>query len=280
MNISYKFKKLYIIKNLKHKKIIEQLSIIICIVLVMQLFVLIPSYAAAKDHVIYEVDWKSDHEAVVTLKWSDKNNKTPIMITSWIVNEDKTVTIRYNQGNSIQEGFNKRIISDNNMNCPCIFLLSENIIGNSEIIFPDLPKAKESITAISHLYNLGIINGYPNGSFNPSGNVSRAEFSKMLYLSGKMLDELDSPIVFSDVNNVHWAKRYIYTLASKKIVNGKGNNIFDPEGTITIGEVLTIINRSFELYGDTSSYPYGLIDRSIYRYLEVNTKNLIKEPMV
>lgn len=218
------------------------------------------NYGAVSAHVIYEVDWLSDNSAKVTLKWNDDQVATPIRITSWTVNEDQSVTLRYYQGTNVVEGFNKRTITDSKLEAPCVFILEEDLGPNSitEAVFPDLPSNQEGSTSIKHLYYLGIINGYPTGEFKPSGQVSRAEFSKMLFLSGEMSISLDSPITFTDLTVGHWAEDYIYTLASREIVKGIGNNQFNPNGTITIGEVATIIDRSFTLFGEASSYPYSL----------------------
>lgn len=235
---------------------------LMALVLILILFLnSFPVYASASDtHVIYQVEWLSDTSAKLSLQWSDETKTTPIMISSWSVNDDGSVTIKYAQGNQVADGYNVRVISDQNMKVPCIFRLEENVAGGSQTIFPDIGTSTEGELAINHLYFLGVINGYTDGTFKPEGKVSRAEFSKMLYKSAGMTDEMDSPIIFSDVADTYWAKHYIDTLASKGIVKGKGNNIFDPLGTISIAEVLTIIDRSFYVYGESSSYPYELSD--------------------
>ena len=143
-------------------------------------------------HVIYEVDWLSDNSAKVTLKWSDTRIQTPIGITSWKVNANDTITIRYQQGSSVITGFNSRTITDDQLNGPTIIILSEDLGQNqaSPAVFPDLPNDSEASIAIEHLYYLGIVNGYTNGTFAPDGKVSRSEFSNMLYLFGKMTTDL------------------------------------------------------------------------------------------
>jgi len=216
--------------------------------------------AGVDDHVIYEVTWLSDNSGRVTLKWSDDRITTPIMITSWRVDNEKKVTVKYKQGQAIMPGFNSRTISDDDMHCPCIFELEEDLGANTitEAVFPDLPNNAEGKKSIIHLYDKGIINGYVDGTFGPIDNVSRAEFAKMLYLTGEMTTQLISPITFSDVSESHWAKNYIYTLAAHEIVEGKGNNLYDPNGTITMGEVLTILDRSFVLYNSSGAYGYSL----------------------
>jgi len=237
------------------------------------------SYGAAPYHVIYDVEWIDDDSAVVSLKWSDEEVTTPIRMTSWSVKDDGMVIIRYQQGSQVVTGFNKRMITDSKMKNPCIFILEEDLGANSisEPVFPDLPSNIEGSRSIQHLYYLGIINGYPSGEFGPSRSVSRAEFSTLLFLSGEMSFSLDSPIIFTDINTTYWAKDYIYSLASREIVKGIGNNQFNPYGTITIGEVATIIDRSFTLFGNSSSYPYSLENHWSNEYfLNIVDKGIIK----
>ncbi len=238
------------------------------------------TYGATTDHVIYDVDWLSDNSAKVTLKWSDADNLTPIRLTSWSVNEDQSVTLRYQQGSQVSVLKKSTTITDSKMKAPCVFILVEDLGPNTIVkpIFPDLPETVEGSRSISHLYYLGVINGYPNGDFGPMGQVSRAEFSKMLFLSGQMSINLESPITFTDLKVGHWAENFIYTLASRDIVKGIGNNQFNPNGTITIGEVATIIDRSFTLFGESSSYPYSLDNHwSNTYFLSLVGKGIIKK---
>ncbi len=46
-------------------------------------------------------------------------------------------------------------------------------------------------------------------------------------------------IEFKDIKG-HWAEEAIQTLANKDIIHGKGENIFDPQGTVTIAEFVTL----------------------------------------
>jgi len=224
------------------------------------LLTLSPAYASS-DHFIYDVEWLSDNSARITLKWSNPNENKSVMITGWKINGDNTVTIRFKTETDI-EGFESRTITDMNMKTPCIFMLKEDSNpGVSEVpVFSDLPDEPEANTAIQHLYFMGIINGYTDGTFKPNGNVTRAEFSKMLVMSDDFYTDEDVNSGFSDVPANHWAKSYIDTLANLGIVKGKGGNTFDPNGTITIGEVLTILDRSFLFYNGSGSYIYDLSD--------------------
>lgn len=53
-------------------------------------------------------------------------------------------------------------------------------------------------------------------------------------------------VKFTDIDN-SWAKDYIVFLAQRKIIKGKSEDIFDPEGYITRAEFISLIVRLFNL---------------------------------
>ena len=87
---------------------------------------------------------------------------------------------------------------------------------------------------------LNIVSGYPDGSFKPEGNITRAEFCKMICV---MLNGGTAPATatnatptFSDVRtsaNASWAEGFIEYCYAKGIVSGVGNGKFNPNGNIT-----------------------------------------------
>ena len=102
---------------------------------------------------------------------------------------------------------------------------------------------------VNMLVELGVIGGYPDGSFGPQKNITRAEFAKMAYTlkygsdtNGELFAAQKS--IFTDVEgnaNVAWAKGYINYCANQKIVSGVGNNKFNPQGNITVAEATKMI---------------------------------------
>lgn len=104
--------------------------------------------------------------------------------------------------------------------------------------------AEDYIDDVNMLVELGVVGGYPDGSFKPENTITRAEFAKLAYVlkygvddSGKLF--ADQKSIFTDVENdasVAWAKGYINYCASQKIVGGVGNNRFNPRGNITVAE--------------------------------------------
>ena len=101
--------------------------------------------------------------------------------------------------------------------------------------------------SIYRLYALGVLNGYPDGSFGAANNITRAEFAKIACIisgMGNVSDVLKStPSSFSDVTANQWYTGYINVAASKGFVHGYPNGTFKPNSNITMAEVITILMR-------------------------------------
>ena len=77
--------------------------------------------------------------------------------------------------------------------------------------FPDIDSSTLSWAgeAIDRLVSADVISGYPDGTFAPAGNVTRAEFAKMLSLAFGT-SEKDSH--YTDISG-HWAEKYINSVS-------------------------------------------------------------------
>lgn len=95
--------------------------------------------------------------------------------------------------------------------------------------------------AVSTLANMGILKGRGNNMFDPTANITRAEFA-VICSRVDVLDESEK-VSFPDVPNNHWASREIRSAAAKGWVKGYDNGMFGPEDHITRASVVTLINR-------------------------------------
>ena len=97
--------------------------------------------------------------------------------------------------------------------------------------------------AISTLSNMGIIDGYPDGTFRPNAGITRAEFAK---IAVSFFDWADVYAVnsFVDVRDSAWYANYVAVAAEIGLIEGYGGNVFRPDATITRAEACTIINRT------------------------------------
>ncbi len=89
--------------------------------------------------------------------------------------------------------------------------------------------------AVNTMVALNIINGKPDGSFDPTGIVTRAEMAKMICvaLNGGRDPQLGTA-AYSFTDTVgNWAAGYIEYCYNLGIIAGRGNGIFDPTGTVT-----------------------------------------------
>ena len=99
--------------------------------------------------------------------------------------------------------------------------------------------AIKNTEAVDACTALNIIGGYPDGSFKPEGNITRAEVTKMICVA---LNGGKEPAVstnttptFSDVRGTSaaWAEGYIESCAAQGIVSGVGAGKFAPAGNVT-----------------------------------------------
>ena len=120
-------------------------------------------------------------------------------------------------------------------------------VGASAVNASDFTDADEIVNkdAVSTMTALGIINGKEDGSyFDPTGTVTRAEMAKMLCVAinggvDPVLGVKDTP-TFTDIKG-HWAESYIEYCAANGIIAGRGNNKFDPTGTVSATEAAKML---------------------------------------
>jgi len=110
-----------------------------------------------------------------------------------------------------------------------------------ENLFFDVPADFWGHQAISALAERNIISGYPDGNFLPEGNVTRAEFVKMLVSAFDI--KADGEISFADVSENDWYYSYIRSAYCAGIVSGVSDDAFDPNGAITREDACVIVYR-------------------------------------
>ncbi|MFJ7736700.1 S-layer homology domain-containing protein [Lysinibacillus sp. NPDC097287] len=93
---------------------------------------------------------------------------------------------------------------------------------------------------ILFLAEKGWISGYPDGTFKPNKQVTRAQAAKIIsnFLG---LTPTNEKISFSDVHQNHWARDVVNLVAQHKIMNGVGDGRFDPEANVTRAQMAQIM---------------------------------------
>jgi len=95
-------------------------------------------------------------------------------------------------------------------------------------------------TAVSTLSSMGIITGYPDGTFRPNAAITRAEFAAIAARFDSNGDKTTAK--FSDIAT-HWAKDEISIAYNNGWITGYPNGTFGPQRDITRAETMTLVNR-------------------------------------
>ena len=114
---------------------------------------------------------------------------------------------------------------------------------------PYIPPVDPDDSGVSDLLNtddhIQYLFGYPEGTFGPENNMTRAEVAQMFY---NLLLDQDVTITktFDDVPANAWYAKAVNTLASLGVVSGVGNGDFEPERSITRAEFTSIAMKFAE----------------------------------
>lgn len=95
---------------------------------------------------------------------------------------------------------------------------------------------------IKEAVTLGIVNGMPDGTFAPDKEMTRAEFATILWNMAEKPDT-ESTSTFTDIKFEDWYYKQIAWAYEKGYINGISNTEFNPNGTITREQAMTILYR-------------------------------------
>ena len=118
-------------------------------------------------------------------------------------------------------------------------LIGMMVVGASAVSYNDFPDRDEIVNkdAVSMLTTLGIIEGTDQGTYNPTGDVDRAQMAKMISVALTNNENCDT--LYQNVNSgltdiaANWARGYINYCYTLGIIAGRGDNTFDPSANVT-----------------------------------------------
>ena len=120
--------------------------------------------------------------------------------------------------------------------------------------------------AVDRLSLLGILEGYPDGTFKPDGQITRAEFAAVAIRAKGLKATAEAaqglPTGFTDVPGTFWASGVVGTAGKLGIVNGVGNGLFAPQAPVKYEEAITMLVRALGYEPSAQAkggYPYGYL---------------------
>lgn len=96
-------------------------------------------------------------------------------------------------------------------------------------------------------HQLGIINGYDDGSFGPGNHVNTAEFMKMFTKNFRL--EEDLPYIYEDVFWEDWFTHYAGNARKYDLFPQRGDHLFHPGSSLTRSEVAIAIYQYLKATG-------------------------------
>ena len=99
--------------------------------------------------------------------------------------------------------------------------------------------------AVSTLSNMGILDGYLDGTFRPDAPITRSEFTKIaVSFFDYAAEEYSYEGWFSDVQGREWFVEYLTAAIEYGLIEGMPDGTFRPLDNITRAEAATIVNRT------------------------------------
>ena len=142
------------------------------------------------------------------------------------------------------------------------FKLSLSLIGVTYKYLPfsdltnDYSWAKQSIIDI---YTHHITTGYPDGTFKPGNNVTRAQMAAFIARAMKLnvYNQCVNP-PFNDVSTNKWFCPYIEAIKDAGVTQGTSNGYYDPEGYVTRAQMAAFLSKALALNTQTcTSKPFS-----------------------
>ncbi len=120
-----------------------------------------------------------------------------------------------------------------------LFVLCSNV---QAVEYSDIPVDFWAYNQINKASDAQIISGYQDGSFRPQQLVTRAEYAATVVNAiGQQDAKVDTMYSFEDINNNHWAWRYVIRAINLDILKPASENYFYPDDYVTRQEMITFL---------------------------------------
>ena len=130
-------------------------------------------------------------------------------------------------------------------------LLVPGVAQAQTVGFSDVSDSSPYKVQIETLAQLGVVNGFSDGTFRPDDLVSRQQFAKMVILAMRIDVSEDDKGIFTDVNKSSdvelYPDNYVAAAARDKIVSGYDSSagpLFKPYANITLAQMVTMGTRA------------------------------------
>ena len=107
--------------------------------------------------------------------------------------------------------------------------------------FPDVAQDHWAAAQIKELSEKSVVVGYPDGTFKPDDNVTRAEFASMaIWALGQQNTKVIQPVNFTDIDSDFWAYDMIQRALYFELISEDGQT-FRPDDNVSHEEAVIVI---------------------------------------
>ncbi|OPX84341.1 MAG: Endoglucanase precursor [Pelotomaculum sp. PtaB.Bin104] len=121
---------------------------------------------------------------------------------------------------------------------------NRNDDDDDECKFEDVRDSHWAAEVIKQMCKKGIVNGYPDGTFKPENNITRAEFAKIIVEAMKLDQENPSIPSFTDIKRGDWYYGYVEAAAKSDLVKGFETGEFRPNERINREQIAAVLVRA------------------------------------
>lgn len=144
--------------------------------------------------------------------------------------------------------------------------------GGGSITVDKTRKYTKDIFGDEHPTHIGYIKGYPDGSVQPEGYITREEMAAILYRITNHAYEAPFATtgeVFPDVSPDRWSVKEIEYMADKQVIIGYPDGEFKPSANLTRAEFAALIQRFTGKNNSSGKNPFGDLEREHWAYKSI-----------
>ena len=149
-------------------------------------------------------------------------------------------------------------MGDSDVTCIVYYVRKSNGGGVTVIESPNKVKPKAAELALNTDDHFAYVNGYPDGTVKPTGDVTRAEVAAILYrvMDADCVKTYETTrCSFSDVVRGDWFNLYVATLENAGvIVDTRTNGKFRPNEAITRAELAAMLAQFADIKSAANSF--------------------------
>lgn len=153
-----------------------------------------------------------------------------------------------------------------------LFVLCTMIMLNApaNAFYTDMDESHWCYQSVKFLTEIGVLVGYPDGTYKPDIPVSRAEFASMVIKSlGQENANVTQPIDYADIEPDFWGYNIIQKAVYFDLIpNGRGDN-FRPYDPVTRAEAISIAVNALTTSQVSEQRAQSIISKSYEDYTQL-----------